>query len=56
MYFRAHCPEFDSAITHDLTHIFKEMADVVGLLNIEIHQVQDPWPARKSSMQPIVQL
>ena len=46
-YFRAHCPEFDSEITHKLAHVFKEMADIVSLLNTKIHQVQDPWPGKK---------
>ena len=46
-FFRAHCLEFDSEITHNLAHVFKEMADIVGLLNTEIHQVQDLLPGRK---------
>ena len=46
-YFRAHHLEFDSEITHDLACVFKEMADIVSLLNTEIHQVQDPWPGKK---------
>ena len=46
-YFRAHHPEFNSKTTHNLTHIFKEMADVVSLLNTKVHQVQDPWPDKK---------
>ena len=41
-YFKAHHPEFNSEITHNLACVFKEMVDVVGLLNTEIHQVQDP--------------
>ena len=46
-YFRAPHPQFDSETTHDLTHVFKEMVDVVSLLNTEVHQVQDPWPGKK---------
>ena len=30
-YFRAHYPEFDNETTHDLTRVFREMVDVVGL-------------------------
>ena len=55
-YFRAHPPEFDNETTHNLTHIFKEMVDMAGLLNTEIHLVQDPCQARRSCMQPIMQL
>ena len=46
-YFKAHCLEFDSETTHNLTCIFKGMADMVGLLNNKVHQVQDPWPGKK---------
>ena len=46
-YFRMHHPEFDSEITHNLAHVFREMVDAVSLLSTEIHQVQDPWPGKK---------
>ena len=46
-YFRAHHPEFDSKTTHNFTCIFKEMADMVSLLNTKVHQVWDPWPGKK---------
>ena len=46
-YFRVHHPEFDSEITHDLAHVFREMADVISLLSTKIHQVQNPWPGKK---------
>ena len=47
IYFRAHHPEFYNEITHDLACVFKEMADIVSLLNTKIHQVQDLWPGKK---------
>ena len=46
-YFRAHHPEFSSKDIHNLAPVFLEMAEAVGLLNTEIHQVQDPWSSKK---------
>ena len=46
-YFQAHQPAFDREATHDLAHVFKEMAEAVGLMNTNIYQVQDPWQGKK---------
>ena len=40
-YFRAHWPVFDREVTHDLTNVFKELAEMAGLMDTEIHWVQD---------------
>ena len=39
-YFRAHWLVFDREVTHELTNVFKELAEMAGLLDTEIHQVQ----------------
>ena len=40
-YFRAHWPVFNKEVTHDLIDVFKELAEMAGLLDTEIYQVQD---------------
>ena len=36
-YFRAHWPVFDMEVTHNLTNVFKELVEMAGLLDTEIH-------------------
>ena len=45
--FQAHQPVFDRDVTHDLTNIFKELVEMAGLLDTEIHQIQDQWQGKK---------
>ena len=46
-YFRAHQLVFNREVTHDLTNVFKELAEMAGLLDTEIHWVQDQWQGKK---------
>ena len=36
-YFRAHWPVFNKEVTHDLIDVFKDLAEMAGLLDTEIH-------------------
>ena len=46
-YFRTHLPEFHREVTYDLTNIFKEMAEMAGLMDSKIYVVQDQWWGKK---------
>ena len=46
-YFRTHLLTFHKEVTCELTDIFREMAEMVGLLGSEVHLVQDQWKGRK---------
>ena len=46
-YFRAHLPVFHKEVTYVLTDVFREMAEMAGLMDIEMHLVQDQWWSKK---------
>ena len=46
-YFRVHRPVFNREVTHNLTDVFKELAEMASLMDTEIHQVQDQWQGKK---------
>ena len=46
-YFRAHCPKFNHEVPCNISHTFWEMAGSAGLLNLDIHEVQDTWTGLK---------
>ena len=43
MYFKMHCPNYDHEGSQDLSHTFQEMATSVGLMDSEVHKVQEVW-------------
>ena len=45
--FRAHLPVFHKEVTHDVANIFREMAEMTGLMGTKIHPVQDQWQGKK---------
>ena len=46
-YFKVHLPVIKREVTHDLANVFKEFAEIAGLLDTKIHQVQDQWQGKK---------
>ena len=46
-YFKMHSPEFDHEGSHDLSHMFWEMATSTGLLDSDVHKVLDVWTGQK---------
>ena len=46
-YFRAHPSVFHKEVTYELTNVFREMAEMAGLMDTEIHQIQDQWQGKK---------
>ena len=45
-YFSSHLTVFDREVTHDLTNVFKELAEMPCLMDTEIHLVQDQWQGK----------
>ena len=46
-YFGTHPLTFYKEVTYKLTNIFREMAEIAGLLGTVVHLVQDQWKGRK---------
>ena len=40
-------PVFCKEVIHDLADVFREMAEIAGLMGTEIHLVQDQWQGKK---------
>ena len=43
-----HCPGYDHKGSQDLSHTFQEMATSVGLMDSEVHEVQELWTGCKT--------
>ena len=46
-YFRTHALTFHKEDTYELMEVFKELADMAGLLGTEVYPVQDPWVGKR---------
>ena len=46
-HFRAHPPTFYKEVIYELINVFREMAEMAGLLGTKVHPVQDQWRGRK---------
>ena len=47
VYFKMHFPEFDHESSDDLSHTFWEIAMSIGLIDSDVHEVQDVWTGQK---------
>ena len=45
-YFRTHALTFHKEDTYELTEVFKELAEMAGLLGTEVYPVHDQWVGR----------
>ena len=46
-YFQTHCTDYSHEWSQDLAHTFQEMATSVGLMDSEVHEVQEVWTGQK---------
>ena len=46
-YFRTHVLTFHREDTYELTEVFKELAEMAGVLGTKAYPVQDPWVSKR---------
>ena len=42
-----HCPDYDHKGSQDLSHTFHKMTTSVGIMDSEVHKVQEVWTGQK---------